>query len=145
MIINSLFQYQKALDRDMQLDNWCFLNFSLISSEEIINIFCYFYYINRRFSADKNSINLLRGISTDFIQNSNQILPLYLYERFRGGKSHGLVCTQFLCALNIQLGYDSNLLKDAMNIQSTKKVTKNTVKCFQNLWYRHEYQIYSSK
>ena len=42
------------------------------------------------------------------------MLP-YLCERLRGGKSHGLVCTQFLCALNIQLGGDPNLSKDAMS------------------------------
>ena len=44
-----------------------------------------------------------------------QVHPVALYERFRVGKSHALVCTQFICALNIQLGDDDELSQEAMS------------------------------
>ena len=50
-----------------------------------------------------------------FVQNNNEISPLFLYERYRGGKNHGLICMQFLCALNIELEGDSDLSKDEMS------------------------------
>ena len=50
MLLNSPMQYQEAFDRDMQLNGWSFLNFSLSSSREIITTFNYF--INGRFPAD---------------------------------------------------------------------------------------------
>ena len=39
--------------------------------------------------------------------------PVALYESFRVGKSHALVCTQSICALNIQLGDDDELSPEA--------------------------------
>ena len=42
-------------------------------------------------------------------------MSLHLYETFRGSKSHDSVCAQFFCTLNIQLGDDLKISKDAMS------------------------------
>lgn len=41
-------------------------------------------------------------------------MPRPLCELFRGTKSHGLVCAQFLCALNIYSGKGKQISKDGM-------------------------------
>ena len=112
MVLNTPTQYKKCWI-DMQLNDWSFLDFSLSSSQKIIKAFDSFYHLNSRFPADYYLISVPKGIIPDFIQTNNEISPLFLYERLRGGKCCGLVCTQFLCALNIQLGSNPDLTKVA--------------------------------
>ena len=52
-----------------------------------------------------------------FILSDNEISPLLFIslQKFRGSKSDALVCTQFLCTLNIQLGVDLKIPEDAMS------------------------------
>ena len=85
------------------------------SSKEIIRAFGYFYYIRGSFLADKNLINVLRGVIPDFVEANSEISPLFLYEKFRGGNFLRLVCIQFLCALKLQLGSHPNLPKNGMS------------------------------
>lgn len=77
MILNSPMQYQAGLNRDLKLNNWSFLSFSWSSSWEIIRAFHYFYFLNRRFPAENDLINVPKGIMLpDFIQTNNEISPL---------------------------------------------------------------------
>ena len=46
---------------------------------------------------------------------SDVILPSELYKRFNSGNSRGLVCVHFLAALNIHLGGDKLISKNAMS------------------------------
>ena len=70
--------------------------------------FGHFYYINGRFPADNNLINVAKGIIPHFIQTNNEVLPFYLCQKILPGISRCLVLIEFLCAFNVQLGGDLN-------------------------------------
>ena len=110
MILTTPMQYQKVVVKAMQLNSCSFLKFSKSTSREILKDFDYFSYIDGRFPEDDNLVNEPKDQILDFISTNNETLPPQLFERFRGNKS-ALVCSQFLCAFNIQLG-DLKLLKN---------------------------------
>lgn len=79
--------------------------------------FDFFYYINGRFPTNNDLITALDGDIPDFIKiklPGQKISPHQLYEMFRGKKSHVLVSTQFLSALNIFLGGNLQISKNGM-------------------------------
>ena len=97
----------------MQPNGWSFLRFSKGTSREILKAFDNFNYINGRLTSDDNLVNVPK-VEITVILTNNKISALYLDEKFRGSKSHTLVCTQFLCALNVQLGGDLKMSYNAM-------------------------------
>ena len=107
----------QSVDKNMQLNDWSFLNFSENDSREKMKPFDYFYYINRRLPTDNNLISAPDEEIPDFLNlwfSDQKIFTLLLYKLFRGTKSYGLVCTQFICALNIYLSKNRQISKDAM-------------------------------
>ena len=76
---------------------------------ELLKAFDYFYYINGRFLLDNNLVTVPKPKTTSFIETDDEISLIALHERLRGGKSHTLSCTKFLCPLNVQLGGDDEL------------------------------------
>ena len=63
---------------------------------------------------------VLKWKISNFIQSDQEISPLHLHEIFRGGASHALVCTQFICAVSIHLQGNPNLSRDAISDFSAK-------------------------
>ena len=80
-----------VIDRDMQLNDWIYLNFAESKRREIMRAYDYLYYINGRFPADDNLITLPEPKIPDFIQADDAISPIFLHKQFSGGKSHALV------------------------------------------------------
>ena len=79
--------------------------------------FDFFYYINGRFPTNNDLITALDGDIPDFIKiklPGQKISPHQLFEMFRSKKSHVLVSTQFLSALNIFLGGNLQISKNGM-------------------------------
>ena len=54
--------------------------------------------MNDRFPGDENLIKILRGEIPNFIKTDDVTFPFKLYQKFRYGFCHGLICTQFLAA-----------------------------------------------
>lgn len=76
----------------MQPNGWSFLRFSKGTSREILKAFDNFNYINGRLTSDDNLVNVTK-VEIPVILTNNKISPLCLDEKFRGSKSHILVCT----------------------------------------------------
>ena len=55
------------------------------------------------------------GVVPSFVKTSNILSPFSLYENFNPTEVHGLVCVQFLAVLNVHLGGQKYILKNAMN------------------------------
>ena len=58
---------------------------------------------------------LLTGVFPSFVKPNDILSPFDSYENFNLTDAHGLVCVQFLAALNIFLGGDKIVSKNAMN------------------------------
>ena len=76
----------------MQPNDWSFLRFSKGTSREILKAFDNFNYINGRLTSDDNLVNVPK-VEITVILTNNKISALYLDEKFKGSKSHTLVCT----------------------------------------------------
>ena len=55
------------------------------------------------------------GIAPPFVKTSQVISPFNLYEKFQSTDLHGLVSVQFLAALNVFMGEDKTISKNAMS------------------------------
>lgn len=115
MIASCPMQYGETTDRDVQLSSWIYLDLAESISREVMKVYDCFYYINGRFPQDDNLITLRKSKIPDFIQADEEIFPIALYKRFRGGKLHALVCTQILCVLNIHLQGNPKLSRNTMS------------------------------
>ena len=108
-LVNSPMSYREAINKDMQLNGWLFLNFEeQTNSQEITRAFDYLLYINGHFLADGDLLKVPKRDIPNFISSDQVISPLRLYKYFR----HALVCTQVLAALNIYVEGDTKLSKD---------------------------------
>ena len=76
----------------MQPNDWSFLRFSKRTSREILKAFANFNYNNGRLTSDDNLVSV-PIVEIPVILTNNKISPLYLDEKFRGSKSHNLLCT----------------------------------------------------
>ena len=76
----------------MQPNGWSFLRFSKGTSTEKLKAFDNFNYINGRLTSDDNLVNVTK-VEIPVILTNNKMSTLYLDEKFRGSKSHTLVCT----------------------------------------------------
>ena len=80
---------------------------------KIFKIFGTFFYKFGRFP-DVEKLAIPPG-SIPFFVKTDDILSLFeLYEFFNHTDAHGLVCVQFLAALNSHLGGDKNISKNIM-------------------------------
>ena len=102
---------------DMQLNSRSSLNISERGSREIMKAFNHFHHNDGIFPSnyslsskpDKQTANYYQFT----IDQSKNIVSLFVI-LLRVTKSHGLVCTQFLCVLNIYLGSNRQISKDAI-------------------------------
>ena len=57
---------------------------------------------------------VLAGVVPSFVKTNDILSPFDLYENFNSTNVHGLVCVQFLAALNVFLGGYKTISKNAM-------------------------------
>ena len=81
---------------------------------EIFKIFDTFFYKFHRFPAVENLDVFPWGSIPSFVKTDDILSPFELYEFFNKTDTHGLVCVEFLAALNSHLGGDKNISKNAM-------------------------------
>ena len=55
------------------------------------------------------------AVVPSFVKTNDILSPFDLYENFNSTDAHGLVCVQFLAALNLFLGSDKIISKNAMS------------------------------
>ena len=73
----------------------------------------FFYKFGRFYAVEKLAV-IPRGSTPSFVKIVDILSPFELYEFFNQADAHGLVCVQFLSALNSHLGGDKNISKNAM-------------------------------
>ena len=71
MILSSPFSYMQSVDKDIQLNDWSFLNFSENVSREIMKTFDYFYTLMKDF----------QHITISLAHLMKKFLPLSIYDR----------------------------------------------------------------
>ena len=74
-----------------------------------------FFYEFGRFPGNNNIVPIPKAIIPRFIESRDVLSPLALYERYAGRDIREIVSVQFLATLNIFLGRDSELLREAMS------------------------------
>ena len=85
--------------------NYFFINFeNLYNQEDIIKAYEYFYYPLGRFPVKLSLAVVPKAKLPKLIKTKDAICPNALYQKFRGAGTKGLVSTQVLAALNINLG-----------------------------------------
>ena len=84
------------------------------NTSEILQTFDRFFFAFGGFAA----FNELAIVSTSdvpsFVQSNNVISPSELYKRYNSGNTRRLACVLFLAALNVHLGGDKMISKNAM-------------------------------
>ena len=99
----------------------------------MINTFDSFYYNFGRFPGDLNLISVPQGEAPKFIKSTNIISPLALYGKYLSEDMRGLLCVQFLAALNIFLSGRLSVSKNAMSKLfhnlSYQALSKDNSKC----------------
>ena len=103
MIASCLTQFREAIDRDIQLNGWTNLELVEANGRYLLKAIDYFYYVNGYFPADDNLVTAQKPTIPSFIQADTEISPISSYEGFIGDTLHTLICTELLCALNMQL------------------------------------------
>ena len=74
-----------------------------------------FFYDHGRFPGNNTIVPIPRAKIPSFIESWDVLSPLALYEKYAGRDMRGIVSVQFLAALNIFLGGDPELSRDAMS------------------------------
>ena len=94
-----------------------FVNIDLRNGQnpnEILKIFDRFFFKFGRFPTINELTVVLTGDVLDFVKSNDIISPSELYEKISSG-SRGLVCIYFLATLNIHLGGEKIIPKNAMS------------------------------
>ena len=74
-----------------------------------------YFYKTGRLPENEEMAIIPRGVTLTFVKENQLINPFDLYEKFQFTDSHGLVSVPFLAALNVFVGGDKNISKNAMS------------------------------
>ena len=86
-----------------------------VDHTKLFQKFSQFFFKTGRFPGNMEMAIVPRGVTPTFVKSNQLINPFDLYEKFQFTESHGLVSVQFLAALNVFLGGDKNISKNAMS------------------------------
>ena len=103
------------MEDDINID--LFSNIELKNEQdpaEIFKTFDTFFYKFSRFPAVEKLAVIPRESISSFVKTDDILSPFELYEFFNQIDAHGLVCVQFLAAVNSHLGSDKTISKNAM-------------------------------
>ena len=85
------------------------------SPAEIFKLFDKFFFKFGRFWTVNTLAIVPTGVVPSFVKTSDILSLFNLYENFNSIDAHGLVCVQILAALNVFLGGDKIISKNAMS------------------------------
>ena len=85
------------------------------NTSEILQTFDRFFFAFGRFPAINKLTVVPTGDAPSFVTSSGVISPSELYKSYNLDDTRGLVCIHFLAALNIHLGGDKMISKNAMS------------------------------
>lgn len=104
------------IEIDLRLNLYLFFNIrNEAIREDISHAFDQFYYRFGRFPGSNNLLVVPPGKIPYFVESENIILPIKFYKMFQMRSIRGLVCFQFLAALDTYL---TGSTKDSKNIMS---------------------------
>ena len=86
-----------------------------VNTREILETFDRFFFVFARFPAINELIYVPTGHGPSFVKLIDIISPSELYKRFNSGDTRGLDWVHFLVALNVHLGGDKMISKNAMS------------------------------
>ena len=86
---------------------------SMENPRELLKPFSQLFFKTGRFPGSENLAIVPMGVMPSFIKTNGIISPFDLFEKFNSTNTHGLVLTQFLAALNIFIGDDKTISKNA--------------------------------
>ena len=86
-----------------------------VDHTKLFQKFSKFFFKTGRFTGKMEMAIVPRGVTPTFAKSNQLINPFDLSEKFEFTDSHGLVSVQFLAALNVFLGGDKNISKNAMS------------------------------
>ena len=87
-----------------------------LNTSEILQTFDGFFFSFRRFPGINGLTVVPIGDVPSFAQSSDVILPSELYKRYNSCDIRRLVCVHFLVALNVHLGSNKMISKNAMSV-----------------------------
>ena len=82
---------------------------------EVLQLLGRCYSKTGTFPTGKNLFYVPEGEMPSFLNANEKISPNLFFEKFNTSHAYGLVSTQFLCALNIFVGGQKELSKNAMS------------------------------
>ena len=104
------------MDKDLRQNHHSFIDLKFeYNTKEIVHTFDRFSFAFGRFPAISAVAIIPTGEVPSFVKSRDVISSSELYKKFNSGGARRLVCVQFLAALNVHLGGDKNLSKDAMS------------------------------
>ena len=119
--LNELFKFmgieeRNRIDTDLTAHN--FLTWDPIEvyiQGRILETYRDFFYETGRFPGNSTIVSVPRARIPSFIESRDVLSPLALYDTYAGHDMRGIASIQFLAALNILLGGDSEQSRDAMS------------------------------
>ena len=106
---------RNEIDRDLQRNNY-FINLGKtneFSDHNIIDTFCEFFQQHGRFPGSQDLVVVSRPETPYFIKTDKIISKNQLFEKFSSSDARGLVSIQALAALNIYLGGNTEIPRQA--------------------------------
>ena len=85
------------------------------NTREICQTFTRFLFAFRRFPTINKLMIVSTGNVPSSVLSSDIVSPSKLYKRYNSGNTRGLVCIHFLAALNVHLGGDKMISKNAIS------------------------------
>ena len=104
------------MEEDLTLNHYSFIDLkNEYNTKEVMHTFDRFFFAFGRFPVINDLAIILTGEVPSFVKSNDVISPSELYKKFSSESTRGLVCVQYLAALNIHLGGDKTIPKDAMS------------------------------
>ena len=100
----------KEIINDLHTENYLPDNF-----DNFLDCWCEFYFHKGRFPGSQELIMVLQAQIPPFIKVQKPLSPIDLYQNFKATDARALVSIQALAALNIHLGGDKTISKNALS------------------------------
>ena len=106
----------KKIQDDLRLNLYSNIDLkNEVNTREILETLNRLFFTFGKFPAINELIIVPTGDVSSFVKSIDVISPFELYKRFNSGDTRKLVCIHFLAALNVHLGDDKMISKNAMN------------------------------
>ena len=106
----------EKMEENLTLNHYCFISLkNQYNTEEIMHTFNRLSITFGSFPTNNNLAIIPTGGVPSFVKSGKVMPPSELYKTFSSGGTTGLVCVQFLAAVNIHLDGDKIISKDAMS------------------------------